>query len=30
MQVSENTLVDVKNKIDKLGAINLAAIDELK
>jgi chromosome segregation protein len=30
LQVSENTLVDVKNKIDKLGAINLAAIDELK
>jgi chromosome segregation protein len=30
LQVSENTLVDLKNKIDKLGAINLAAIDELK
>ena len=30
LEVSENILVDVKNKIDKLGAINLAAIDELK
>jgi len=27
---NENTLAKTKNKIDKLGAINLAAIDELK
>ncbi len=27
---NENTLINLKNRIDKLGAINLAAIDELR
>jgi chromosome segregation protein len=30
LEENENTLAETKNKIDKLGAINLAAIDELK
>ena len=30
LEENENALAETKNKIDKLGAINLAAIDELK